>query len=122
MINAYTVVWSKSTFHDLANIIEYIAEGSPANARKTAAKIKKEVSELYHSPLRGRCVPELQGQGILLYRELVSPYLEDRVSGFRKECIGIVTVIRLRQNVEDILLKKITISNSNNQPMMKPNS
>ena len=106
MKNTYSVAWSKSAFQDLANIIEYIAEDSPANARKTAAKIEKTVSELYHSPLRGRCVPELQDQGILLYRELVIPpwRIMYRVS---EQNVLVLSVIDSRQNVEDILLKKL---------------
>lgn len=106
MKNVYTVVWSKSAFQDIANIIEYIAEDSPANARTTAAKIKKAVSELYHSPLRGRCVPELQHQGILLYRELVIPpwRVMYRVA---EQKVLLLALIDSRQNVEDILLKKL---------------
>ena len=106
MNNAFTVVWSKSAVQDLTNIIQYIAEDSPSSARTIAVKIKKAVSELYHSPHRGRHVPELQDQGISLYRELVIPpwRVMYRVS---EQKVLVLAVIDSRQNVEDILLKKM---------------
>ncbi|MBM9537081.1 type II toxin-antitoxin system RelE/ParE family toxin [Desulfobulbus alkaliphilus] len=71
MTQDFKVVWARSAVQDLASIVAYIGEQSPANARQTLLKIKKAVSELNHSPHRGRFVPELHRQGILLYRELV---------------------------------------------------
>ncbi|HDL20500.1 MAG TPA: type II toxin-antitoxin system RelE/ParE family toxin [Nitrospirae bacterium] len=102
----FKAVWSESAYRDIANIIEYIAEDSPANARKILTRIKKTVSDLYHSPQRGRFVPELQDQGILLYRELVIPpwRVMYRVS---ENTVLVLSVIDSRQNIEDILLKKL---------------
>jgi len=103
----FKVVWSESAYRDLANIIQYIAEVSPANAKKILSKIKNTVSDLYHSPQRGRFIPELQDQGVLLYRELVIPpwRVMYRVS---ENTVLVVSVIDSRQNVEDILFKKLT--------------
>ncbi|MDD2338396.1 MAG: type II toxin-antitoxin system RelE/ParE family toxin [Geobacteraceae bacterium] len=102
----FKVVWSGSAVRDLENIIAYIAEDSPANARKILSKIKKTASELYHSPHRGRFVPELQTQGILLYREVVIvPWrIMYRVS---ENTVLVLSVFDSRQNIEDILLKKL---------------
>jgi len=69
----FDVVWSESAYQNLVDIIQYIAEDSPSNAKRILSKIKKTVSDLYHSPHRGRFVPELQDQGVLLYRKLVIP-------------------------------------------------
>ena len=50
----FKVIWAGSAVQDLEHIIAYIAEESPSNARKILLKIKKSVSDLYHSPHRGR--------------------------------------------------------------------
>ncbi|MCK4839583.1 MAG: type II toxin-antitoxin system RelE/ParE family toxin [Desulfobulbaceae bacterium] len=102
----FKIVWSQSAYQDLANIIQYIAEESPSNAKKILAKIKKAVSDLYHPPHRGRFVPELQDQGVLLYRELVIPpwRVMYRVT---EDTVLVLSLIDSRQNVEDILLKKL---------------
>lgn len=102
----FKVVWSTSAYQDLADIIEYIAEDSPSDARKILSKIKKSVSDLYLIPQSGRLVPELQDQGIILYRELViAPWrVMYRISD---KTVLVLSVIDSRQNVEDILLKKL---------------
>jgi addiction module RelE/StbE family toxin len=101
----FKVLWAGSAVQDLESIIAYIAEDSPANAKKILSKINKIVSDLYHSPHRGRFVPELQSQGILLYRELVvAPWrVMYRVS---ENTVLVLSVFDSRQNIEDILLKK----------------
>ena len=103
----FNVIWAGSAVQDLENIIAYIAEDSPSNARKILSKIKKSVSDLYHSPHRGRFMPELQSQGVLLYRELIiAPWrIMYRVS---ESTVLVLSVFDSRQNVEDILLKKLT--------------
>ena len=102
----FKVIWASSAVQDLERIIAYIAEDSPASARNILSKIRKSVSELYHSPHRGRFVPELQSQGILLFRELViAPWrVLYRVS---ENTIWVLSVFDSRQNIEDILLKKL---------------
>jgi plasmid stabilization system protein ParE len=102
----FKVIWAGSAVQDLESIIAYIAEDSPANAKKILSKIKTTVSDLYHSPHRGRFVPELQSQGILLYRELViAPWrVMYRVS---ENTVLVLSVFDSRQNLEDILLKKL---------------
>ncbi len=69
--------------------------------------IKDKASSLKQKPERGRVDPELQDQGILLYRELiVFPWrIIYRISD-RK--VYILSGLDSRQNVEDILLKKQT--------------
>ena len=105
MSTEYNVIWASVAEKDLINIIEYIAEDSPQNAIKILAKIRKQVSDLYTMPERGRIVPELYDQGILLYRELIIvPWrLIYRMS---EQEIYVLSVIDSRRNVEDILMKR----------------
>ncbi len=102
----FKVHWVGIAEEDLKNIILYIAEDSPANARNIFERIKETASSLTHFPERGRIVPELQDQGIFLYRELISaPWkIVYRISGKR---VYVLAVIDSRQNVEDILLKRL---------------
>ena len=102
----HSVSAGKVFYSDLKGIIEYISADSPHNALKILRKIKQKASNLYTLPERGRIVPELQDQGIFHYRELIIPpwRLIYRV-GERK--IFVLSVIDARQNVEDILLKRL---------------
>ncbi|MDH4331527.1 MAG: type II toxin-antitoxin system RelE/ParE family toxin [Desulfobulbaceae bacterium] len=102
----YTVDWAVVAEDDLKNIILYIAEDSPANARTVFEKIKEKASNLTQFPERGRIVPELQDQGIFLYRELVvAPWrMIYRIS---EQKVYILSVLDSRQNVEDLLLKRL---------------
>jgi len=72
MKKKYEIRWANVAEKDLANIIEYIAKDSPSNALKILKKIKEKTSSLYHSPKRGRIIPELQEQGIFQYRRSLS--------------------------------------------------
>lgn len=107
MSTPFKVHWAGIAKEDLKNIILYIAQDSPANARSIFEKIKENASNLNQLPERGRIVPELQGQGIFLYRELiVAPWrIIYRISGKK---VYVLSVIDSRQNVEDILLKRLT--------------
>lgn len=102
----YKVHWAGVAEDDLKNILLYIAADSPANALTIFEKIKEKASSLTQFPERGRTVPELQDQGIFLYRELiVAPWrIIYRVSD---KNVYILSVLDSRQNVEDILLKRL---------------
>ena len=103
----FKVIWASSAVRDLENIIDYIALANPLNAKQILSKIKKSVSNLYLSPQRGRIVPELQEQGILVYRELIiTPWRV--VYRITEHKVFILTVFDSRQNIEDILLKKLS--------------
>ena len=109
MKKAYEVAWSEISEKDLINIIEYIARDNPSTAHEKLKEIKEKASRLYSSPGRGRIVPELQEQGIIHYRELiVSPWrIIYRIS---KNSVYVLSVLDARQNVEDILLKRLISS------------
>ncbi len=103
----YKVVWTNVAENDLKGIIDFISIDSPQNALKILKSIKQKASNLYTLPERGHIVPELQGQGISQYRELIIPpwRLMYRI-GERK--VYVLSVIDSRRNVEDILLARLT--------------
>jgi plasmid stabilization system protein ParE len=106
MSTPFIVHWAGIAEEDLKNIILYIAEDSPTNARNIFEKIKETASGLTRLPESARIVPELQDQGIFLYRELILvPWrIVYRISGKK---VYVLSVIDSRQNVEDILLKRL---------------
>ena len=106
MSSDFAVLCTGSVEKDLKNIIEYIAENSSQNAFNVLQQIREKASDLDSFPERGRIVPELQDQGIFLYRELIiKPWrMIYRVTGNR---VFVLSLIDSRQNVEDILLKRI---------------
>ncbi len=109
MKKIYNVIWSETSEKDLMGIVEYIAADSPSNAFEIFKEIKQKTSSLYTFPDRGRVVPELQEQGIILYRELiVSPWrIIYRIS---EKVVYVLSVLDSRQNVEDILLRRLISS------------
>ena len=105
MIMQYKVEWASVAEVDLKRIIDYIAIDSPGNALQILERIRQKVSALYTLPERGRIVPELQEQGINIYRELIiSPWrIVYRISD---TTVYVLSIIDSRQNVEDILLNR----------------
>jgi toxin ParE1/3/4 len=105
MIKQYKVEWASVAEVDLKRIIDYIAIDSPDNALQILERIRQKVSALYTLPERGRIVPELQEQGISIYRELIiSPWrIVYRISD---TTVYVLSIIDSRQNVEDILLNR----------------
>lgn len=106
MNKKYAVIWANAAENDLARIIEYLAVDSPANALKVLDKLKKKAANLHHSPKRGRIIHELQEYGIYQFRELIiAPWrLIYRV---QMNEVYVLAVLDSRQNIEDILLKRI---------------
>jgi len=107
MKKKYEVIWSNIAEKDLIDIIEYISADSPSTALKSFKNIKQKASKLYSFPERGRVVPELRDQGIVQYRELIiSPWrVIYRIS---EKSVYVLSVLDARQNIEDILLRRLT--------------
>ena len=106
MKKIYEVRWSEISEKDLISIIEYLAQDSPSIAYEKFKEIKGKASSLYSFPDRGRIVPELQEQGIIQYRELViAPWRI--IYRILKKSVYVLSVLDSRQNVEDILLKRL---------------
>lgn len=106
MKKVLAVRWSETSENDLKGIISYIAEDSPQRAYDVFRNIKATASTLHSFPERGRIVPELEEQGITQYRELImAPWrLIYRIS---EKAVYVLSVLDSRQNVEDILLKRL---------------
>ena len=106
MEKTYRLLWTKSAEDDLPDIIEHIKDESPKYAKSVFAKIKKHAASSDFFPLKGRVVPELQREGITLYRKVVvSPWRILHKVG--DDTVYIMAIIDSRQNVEDILIKKL---------------
>lgn len=106
MKKEFRVVWSRTAQYDLESIIDYIAEDSPLNARRTMVRIRKKCSALYAYPSRGRIVPELKEFNILHYREIiVDPWRI--IYKIIDSKVIVMSVIDARRNVEDILLDRL---------------
>jgi len=102
----YEVIWASVAENDLARIIEYIANDNPANALKVLNKLKEKAANLHHSPKRGRIIPELQEYGIYQFRELiVDPWR--LLYRAQEDKVYVLAVLDSRQNIEDILLKRV---------------
>lgn len=116
MNKEFRVQWADSAVRDLERIVAHIAQESPARARTILTRIKQAAAELHHHPYRGRCVPELQAQGIALYRELVVPpwRIMFRVGD---SLVTVLSVFDSRQNIEDILLGKLTTTTNPTIPI-----
>jgi plasmid stabilization system protein ParE len=77
------------------------------NAQNVFKIIKKKASSLYLFPDRGRIVPELKDQGITQYRELIVPPWRI-IYIISENKVYVFSVLDSRQNIEDILLKRLT--------------
>ena len=106
MKKVYDVIGSETSEKDLTGIVEYIAADNPSNAFEIFKEIKQKASRLYTFPERGRTVPELKDQGIVLYRELIVPpwRMIYRISG---KTVYVLSVLDSRRNIEDVLLERL---------------
>ena len=106
MNSSYDIFRAASAEYDLKEVIDFIAWENPENASKIVTEICKKASELKNYPERGRIVPELQSQGIFLYRELlISPWRI--IYRIKDTQFNVLSVHDSRQNVEDILLERL---------------
>lgn len=106
MSAGYSVLWTEVAEKDLREIIAFIAGDNVPNALHVLENIRDKASTLYAFPERGRVVPELQSNGIFIYRELIiSPWrLLYRITDSN---VYITAVLDSRRNVEDILLQRL---------------
>ncbi|MCG8342909.1 MAG: type II toxin-antitoxin system RelE/ParE family toxin [Chlorobiales bacterium] len=103
---SYDIFWVASAEHDLEEVIDFIARENPENALKILTEIREKTSELKRYPERGRIVPELQSQGIFLYRELLVPPWRI-IYRIKDTQVTVLTMLDGRRNVEDILLERL---------------
>ena len=110
MSRIYKVEWTSNAKEDLLNIVDYIKQDSVNAARKVYVQIKEKAQSSNFFPLRGRVVPELQRQGITIYRELIeNPW---RIMyKVENDTVYIMAIFDARQNVEELLLQKLLNTN-----------
>lgn len=106
MSKIYKVTWTSNAKEDLLNIVAYIKEDSPTIAKEVYEKIKKKANSSNFFPFKGRVVPELQKEGITMYRELISSPWRI-IYKIDSDTIYIMAIFDSRQNVEDLLLQKL---------------
>ena len=106
MSKIYKVKWTSNAKEDLLNIVDYVKKDSVSAARKVYEKIKEKAQSSNFFTLRGRVVPELQKEGITIYRELiVEPW---RIMyKIEKDTVYIMAIFDSRQNIEELLLQKL---------------
>lgn len=106
MSKTYKIEWTTNAKNDLLNIVEYIKNDSPSAANEVYIKIRKKAHSSDFFPLKGRVLPELQKEGITLYREVIaSPWRIIYKVG--SDTVYIMAILDSRQNVEEILLQKL---------------
>jgi len=99
------VRWTATAERDLDSIIGFIAEDSIEEALRILDKMRNKAAILNILPERGRIVPELREQGIILYREIIlAPWrVIYRIVG---QTVYVLAVLDARRNLEDILLDR----------------
>ncbi len=106
MSKTYKLKWTTNAKNDLLNIIAYIKKDSPGIANEIYIRIRKKAHSSNFFPLKGRVVPELQKEGITLYREIItSPWRIIYKVG--NDTVYIMAILDSRQNVEELLLQKL---------------
>lgn len=106
MTKTYKLKWTTNAKDDILNIVSYIKNDSPSIANDVYQTIKEKAHSSNFFPLKGRVVPELQKEGITLYRELVaSPWRIIYKVG--NDTVYIMTIVDSRQNIEELLLQKL---------------
>ena len=106
MSMTYKLEWTTNAKDDLLTIVAYIKKDSPSVANDIYQKIRKKAHSSNLFPLKGRVVPELQKEGITMYREIVaSPWRIVYKVG--SSTVYIMAILDSRQNVEEILLQKL---------------
>jgi len=106
MSTTYKLEWTTNAKNDLLNIVEYIKQDSSSVANDIYQKIRKKAHSSNFFPMKGRVVPELQKEGITLYREMIAtPWRIIYKVG--KDTVYIMAILDSRRNIEEILLQKL---------------
>jgi len=100
------VRWSEGAYEDLQAIVEFIALDRPLAAKEILQKIRHKCESLRLAAEKGRIVPELERQGIRVYREWVISVWRV-LYRINPSTIDVLLVIDSRRNVEDVLLMRL---------------
>jgi len=100
------LTWTSNAKEDLLSIVDRIKKDSVSAARNVYEHLKEKAHLINTFPLRGRVVPELQKEGITIYRELmVHPWR--MMYKIENDTVYIMAIFDSRQNAEELLLQKL---------------
>ena len=111
MAKKYFIKWTAPARDDVNEIIDYISKTNINYATKILESIEKNVKKLDMFPERYRIVPELEKYGYLIYREIIVEYWKI-IYKIENKFVYIMLIIDGRRNLEDILLKKMILRES----------
>ena len=102
------VFWTDAAVGDLTQLADFIAaRDSLERALEVCDRLEAAASSLISSPNRGRIVPELQEQGIVIYLELlVKPWRI--VYRAENRSVYILAIIDSRRDAVDLLWERLT--------------
>lgn len=100
------MLWSEAAVTDLESIVGYVAAEDTEAAIRILDLLQARAAALESLPLRGRVVPELQYQGIGIYRELVEPPWRILYRA-GEATVWVLAVIDGRRDLEDLLLERL---------------
>jgi len=106
-----SIRWATAAAEDLSEIATYIAVDSPGAATAFVERVDRAVRQLKKQPRSGRIVPELEHQSINRYREVIlSPWR--LFYRYDREVVFVLAIIDGRRDMQDILLRRLTRSES----------
>ena len=104
----FKILWTDTAVADLMHLADFIAaRDSIERAHEVCDRLEDAARSLTSSPNRGRVVPELQEQGIVLYLELlVRPWrIVYRASD---RSVYILAIIDSRRDAVDLIWERLT--------------
>jgi toxin ParE1/3/4 len=101
------VIWAPQAALDLEEIIIYIAEESPQNAKRIFSRLKEKAENLKTHPNKGLVVPELKNFGITTYLQVSSKPWRI-IYRINDNIVNVVAVVDSRQDLQQILANKLT--------------
>ncbi len=102
----HTAEWTPDTLQDFDNIIGYIYNENPENAKEIYLSMKEQAQSLENFSFRGRVVPELKLLGYSNYRELI--YKRWRII-YRsdKDIVYLLLILDSRQDMQEQLIQRV---------------
>ncbi len=104
MAKNYNIIITEAAEINLNEIVLYIAQNDIQIAKKIFKRIKEKIFALSVFPERGRIIPELLGQNIKEYREIIeSPWRI--IYKIEENKVIILVILDGRRNIQDLLTK-----------------
>ena len=107
----YFIKWTSPAREAINEIVDYISKTNLSYAVKVLDKIEENIRKLDTFPERNRIVPELEKYGYYLYREIIVDHWKI-IYKVENNFVYIMLIIDGRRNLEDLILKKILLRES----------